>query len=355
VGRLQDAVIADSIETLTRNLPRAIGRLVSSVLWTIAELPVDVPQRDSVSLKVIEPLPAWLPPRRTIGGFYVVRPLGTGGVSSVFIVKRIEERHEKSPELFALKVPEYSLTAARSVSESDFLTMFRDEASALLALPAHPNLARFVTFDAGAKPKPILVMELVEGTTLEKLIESRTLDVARAMRILDDVLAGLEAMHRVRVAHLDVKPSNVVLRNSGEAVLVDFGLAGRHIRPGCATGSYGAPEVWVTGAESSVRPMGADVYAFACTAFEALTGQVLFNAETELQLIARHLGHDGDPPIVRGLEHDPHLQPVASLLRACLRRDPGQRPSAGELRGILRQVAEQLAASQWPIQTGSAA
>ena len=351
VNRLQDAVIADSIEILTRNLPRAIGRLVSSVLWTIGELPVDLPQRDSLSLKVIEALPAWLPARRTIGGFYVVRPLGTGGVSSVFIVKRIEERHEKSPELLALKVPEYSLTAARSVSESDFLTMFRDEASALLALPAHPNIARFVTFDAGAKPKPILVMELVEGTTLEKLIESRTLDVPRAMRILDDVLAGLEAMHQVRVAHLDVKPSNVVLRNSGEAVLVDFGLAGRHIRPGCATGSYGAPEVWVTGAEASPQPMGADIYAFACTAFEALTGQVLFSADTELQLIARHLGHDGDPPIVRGLAEDVRLRPVAGLLRACLRRDPGQRPSAGELRGVLRQVAEQLAASSWPIQT----
>ena len=350
VPKLQDAVISDSNEVLTRNLPRAIGRLVTSVLWTICELPIDLAQRDSVSLKVIESLPAWLPPRRTIGGFYVVRPLGTGGVSSVFIVKRIEERHEKAPELFALKVPEYSATAARSVSESDFLTMFRDEASALLALPGHPNLARFVTFDAGAKPKPILVMELVEGTTLEKLIESRTLDVPRAMRILDDVLAGLAAMHQVRVAHLDIKPSNVVLRNSGEGVLVDFGLAGRHIRPGCATGSYGAPEVWVTGPEATPEPMGADIYAFACTAFEALTGQVLFNADTELQLIARHLGHDGDPPIVSGLAEDPILRPLAELLRGCLRRDPGKRPHASDVRTQLRQVAVHLASSPWPIQ-----
>ena len=68
--------------------------------------------------------------------------------------------------------------------------MFREEAGALIALPQHPNLARFVTFDAGTKPKPILVMELVEGMTLERLLETRGLDMPRALRILDDVLAG---------------------------------------------------------------------------------------------------------------------------------------------------------------------
>ena len=151
--------------------------------------------------------------------------------------------------------------------------MFRDEASALIALPAHPNLARFVTFDAGSKPKPILVMELVEGTTLEHVLEARGVDTARVLRVLDDVLRGLEAMHSAGVGHLDLKPSNVVLRRDEQAVLVDFGLAGRHIRPGCATGAYGAPEVWgALEGRKDLTPMKADVYAFGCVAFEALTG-----------------------------------------------------------------------------------
>ena len=155
--------------------------------------------------------------------------------------------HERA-ELFALKVPDYDGAAARSLSEQEFLEFFRAEASALLGLPPDPNLARFVTFDLGARPKPILVMELIEGPTLERFVSasdggSRKQTAERALSILDGVLAGLEVMHRHTIGHLDVKPSNVILREGKTPTLVDFGLAGRHLRPGCATG-YGAPEVW---------------------------------------------------------------------------------------------------------------
>ena len=174
-----------------------------------------------------------------------MRALSAGAVGSVFVATRVEDKgRDRTAERFALKVPEYSASVARSLSEAEFLTMFRDEASALIALPQHPNLARFVTFDAGSKPKPILVMELVEGTTLEHLLEARGVDTARVLQVLDDVLRGPRGDALGGVGHLDLKPSNVVLRRDEQAVLVDFGLAGRHIRPGCATGAYGAPEVW---------------------------------------------------------------------------------------------------------------
>jgi serine/threonine protein kinase len=61
-------------------------------------------------------------------------------------------------------------------------------------------------------------MELIEGTRCDQLITSRLLTMPRAFRILDGVLAGLSAMHSVGVGHLDIKPSNVILRDSGEAV-----------------------------------------------------------------------------------------------------------------------------------------
>jgi len=123
-----------------------------------------------------------------------------------FVARRAEERHEETAENFALKVPAYTGAAAHTLSEEEFLRLFREEAGALLTLPGHKNLAGFVTFDAGAKPKPILVMELVQGPTLERLLDKRAMSMPRALDVLDGVAAGLEAMHGAGIGHLDVKP-----------------------------------------------------------------------------------------------------------------------------------------------------
>jgi serine/threonine protein kinase len=280
----------------------------------------------------------------------VVRPVGSGAVGTVFLVHRIEDRHDPAAERFALKVPDYSATAARSLSESEFMKLFRDEASALMAVPAHPNLARFVTFDLAARPKPILVMELVEGTVLERILEAAVFDTERALKVLDGVLAGLEAMHGVGVGHLDLKPSNVVLRRGDEAVLVDFGLAGRHIRPGCTTGPYGAPEVWgVVPDGVSPTPMMSDVYAFGCLAYETLTGKVLFDADNEMAQIAMHLGHDGLPAPLRDLGKKDGMAGLVEVLFSALRRDPRLRPAVSVLRARLGPLASELARHAWPL------
>ena len=348
---LSDHVISACLDEIVGAIPKAIGRLVSSVVWSLVELPVERPSIDKVPLRLsAETLPNWLPARRTLGGFYVLRALGAGAVGTVFVVTRVEDRSDPQAERFALKVPEYSATAARSVSEADFMKMFRDEASALLGVPQHPNLARFVTFDAGSKPKPILVMELVEGMALDRVIESGALDATRAFSALDHVLAGLEAMHSVGVGHLDIKPGNIILRKGEEAVLVDFGLAGRHIRPGCATGPYGAPEVWgALEGNAHATPMAADVYAFGCLAFEVLTGRTLFEADNEMAQIALHVAHDGFPPLVRDLAaKHAALAPVAEVLFSTLRRDPQNRATASNVRSELRRIAPTVSRQKWP-------
>ena len=269
----------------------------------------------------------------------------------MFTAKRAEERRDVDAEVFALKVPEYSTTAARSMSETEFLSLFRSEASALLAVPQHKNLARFVTFDAGAKPKPILVMEYVEGVTLEHLVASRALSMKSAFSALDDVLAGLDIMHKVGVGHLDVKPSNVILRDGKEAVLVDFGLAGRNIRPGCATGPYGAPEVWgALDDTAKATPQAADVYAFGCLAYEVLTSNVLFNTENELQLISMHIAHDGTPePLAALKKKSKKFVPLVDLMSQALRRNPGSRASIPAMRESLARIGKDLANEAWPL------
>jgi serine/threonine protein kinase len=243
------------------------------------------------------------------------------------------------------------------LSEEQFLDLFRQEAGALLALPDHPNLASFVTFDARAKPKPILVMQLVPGSTLERAIDGRDLSVAQAFELLDGIAAGLERMHALGIGHLDVKPSNVILKTPPEGeigeitpVLVDFGLAGRHIRPGCATGPYGAPEVWGLVPEThSPKPMGADVYAFACMIYETLTGDVLFDAPNEIATINAHLSHDGTPEKLQALADDPRLRPLCDLISNGLRRHPGERVSVEEMREGLIELRGGLRSLSWPL------
>jgi len=147
---------------LAEVLPGPIARLATAVLERVPTLPRTA-RRIGAPAAVENPLPSWLPPRRTLGGFYVLRSLGNGGVGSVFVVRRVEERNDPHAESFALKVPDYNAQVARHMSEADFLRMFQNEASALLSVPRTRTLARFVTFDLGARPKPILVMELVDA------------------------------------------------------------------------------------------------------------------------------------------------------------------------------------------------
>ena len=351
---LTEEVVSPAIDELLAGLPHGIARLTAGILWSLSELPIERPSRDGVPLAVGDQLPAWLPARRTIGGFYVVRSLGVGGTASVFVVNRVEDRHETGAERFALKVPDYNATAARSVSQDEFFKLFREEASALIMLPNHVNLARFVTFDLAARPLPILVMELVEGVTLERVIDAKTFDMKRCLKALDDVLAGLEAMHHAGLGHLDIKPSNVLLRKGEQGVLVDFGLAGRKIRNGCGTGPYGAPEVWgvVPDDHPSPQPMASDIYSFGCLAFEMLTGQVLFDAPNEVTQISMHVAHDGSPAPMRLLVANPEVGPLAEVLVSTLRRDPRLRPTAEELRSDIRSVASMVEDAKWPVALG---
>jgi hypothetical protein len=347
---LTDETLSPAIDELVADLPHGVARLIASMLWGLSELPVDRPSYVELQVQVAEQLPAWLPARRTIGGFYVVRSLGVGGTASVFVVNRVEDRHDPEAERFALKVPDYNATAARSVSQDEFLKLFREEASALIALPNHANLARFVTFDLAARPLPILVMELVEGMTVERVIDARALDVKKTLKALDDVLAGLEAMHAAGLGHLDLKPSNVILRKGEQAVLVDFGLAGRKIRTGCGTGPYGAPEVWGVAPDGvTPTPPAADIYAFGCLAFEMLTGSRLFDAPNEVAQISMHVAHDGRPAPVQALLANPETRAIGELLASTLRRDPRARVTADALRAGLRTITEAVGDAKWPV------
>ncbi len=350
--------LGPAVDDMTLGLPECLARVVEQVVFRIETLPLISEKQEHETPRSTRraALPNWLLPRRTIGSFHVVRPLGAGGVSSVFLARRLEERNNSKAEAFALKVPEYDPSTARSMSEQEFFQMFRDEAGALLSLPSHDNLARFVTFDLSARPKPILVMELIPGTPLDRLIRSKALTMPRVVAHLDGILAGLEAMHAVEVGHLDVKPSNVILKDGNTPVLVDFGLSGRTLRPGCGTIEYTAPEVLgVVPDGAHPTPPQADIYAFGCMVYEILTGEVLFDAPDEIAMVTAHVSHDGWITSLQRLARLPRLDRLANLIGSCLRHDARNRPSATQVRQELTPALLPLTEQEWPLQLTEAA
>jgi hypothetical protein len=343
--------IAGCIALLEEELPAAFASLVSSALSVVDGLP-DTAPAESPSAEPVVPLRSRrashsAPVRDNVAGFQVLRALGDGGQGSVHIACRDEDRDQETPALFALKRPQFSEQHAQVLSEGEFVDLFRQEAGILLTLPPHDNLAGFVTFDLGAKPDPILVMEYIEGPDLGRLLEAGDFAMPQVLRLLDGIAAGLEAMHKMEVGHLDIKPENIVVRG-GNPVLVDFGLAGRQFRPGCATVYYGAPEV--LSGEGRGPAIPADAYSFACLAFELLTSASLFDGESVQDFVRAHLSHDGNPPgLVNLSKSDSSLLALTQAIARCLRHDPRQRTSVSTFRSDLAGLAGNLGNRDWPL------
>jgi serine/threonine protein kinase len=161
-------------------------------------------------------------------------------------------------------------------------------------------------------------------------------------------------MHRVGLAHLDLKPSNVIVRDHGRSaatpVLVDFGLAGRRLRPGCGTASYAAPEVWVpAGGAGESDPRQADVYALGCVAYELLTGELLFRGESDRAIVAAHLAHDGRPAPIEALLARATTRPLGAWLVGCLRQRAADRSTIVDLVAQLSALATTHTQQSWPL------
>jgi len=314
--------------------------------------PVSAPPRNPRHSLIPAPeslLPSWVPESGIVGGFRLVRPMASGGFGSLFLARRLEDEGDPLAHEVVLKVPHDASAHLAHIPEEELLAQFRNEASALAAIPLHPNLARILAFDVAARPKPFLVMELVEGRTLDTELSERAMTMARALEILDGVLAGLDAMHATGVGHLDVKPDNVILRReTGAATLVDFGLSGRTVRKKCGNPTYAAPEVWIDEREPE-SAFAADVYSFTCLAFELLTGRALFEADDLFAVIRMHMLHDGLPAPVAELRAWPELRKLADILSRALRPNPAHRTRVRMLRTEVSRIAPQLKKLAWPL------
>jgi eukaryotic-like serine/threonine-protein kinase len=220
---------------------------------------------------------------------YLGRLMGSGGFSRTIAIKRLHPQFAKDPE---------------------FVTMFLDEAR-LAARIRHPNVVP--TLDVVAsKGEVFLVMEYVQGESLSRLARAlkargERVPIPILLRIMSDALQGLHAAHEARdergvpldIVHRDMTPQNILVGVDGVGRLLDFGVAkaaGRAhtTREGQIKGKLGymAPEQ-LTGTGVTRQT---DVYAAAVVLWEMLAGQRLFAGGSEVDVIAKLLRRDIQPP-----------------------------------------------------------
>lgn len=186
-----------------------------------------------------------------------------------------------------------------------------------------------------------LVVRYVEGETLaDRLEREDAMPVEKIVRLVTEIAAGLDVLHAHGIVHRDVKPSNVMLDETGTAALTDFGLAkGRAFtvltKTGQAVGTldYIAPEI-ISGEEAGPA---SDVYALGCLTYECATGEAPFAHRSMFEVAVAHL--EDEPPDPSSLR--PELPPTFSwaILRALAKKPDERPPTAATYANILRAAA----------------
>lgn len=262
--------------------------------------------------------------------YRIERRLGAGSSATVF-----EATDANTGQRVAVKVVHHFFRKDRTVRKR-----FLREAGAAQALST-PHAVKVLDVGQLSQGIPYLVMELLDGTTLERVIRrERQMSTERALFLTDQIAAGLQDAHGMDVVHRDLKPENVFLMEVGGdsfVKIVDFGISkligGQEVSQLTATGVmvgtpvYMAPEQIEGWKDIDGR---VDVYSLGVVMFEMLAGASPFAAATDFTSLLRMLM--AVPPSVR--QHRPDVpEGLASLIARAMAPDRGQRlPNMESLR-----------------------
>ncbi|WP_434600282.1 serine/threonine-protein kinase [Streptomyces sp. A5-4] len=269
---------------------------------------------------------------RLAGRYRVIEQLGRGGMGVVW--RAVDEVLGREVAVKELRT--YNDSSAPELA--DLRVRMQREARAA-ARVRHPGVIAVhdVTDHNG---RPVIVMELVDGPSLDDILTERgVLDPREAASIGAEVLRALGAAHRVGVLHRDVKPGNILLDRSGRVVLTDFGIAAMddpgdgsttHLtRSGELVGSldYLAPER----AQGNDPGPASDVWALGATLYAAVEGSSPFRRTSTWSTLTAI--------VVDPLPQARRAGPLGPVLQLLMHKDPAQRPDADTAAGLLAAVA----------------
>ena len=286
----------------------------------LANIPADEPAPAWAAAAAVHLIsqPAALEPGQRIGAYEIVSLLASGGMGEVYRARDTRLKRE-----VALKILPESVAADR-----ERIARFEREAELLAALN-HPHIANIYGLEEEHGTRAI-VMELVEGETLEKRIAAHSsgLPVAEALSIARQISEALQAAHEKGIVHRDLKPANIKITVGGTVKVLDFGLAKVSrdsaitrqalTEDGVLVGTprYMAPEQLV-GDPIDART---DIYAAGLVLFEMLTGQLPFDATSILERLGAVLNSEA-PSLPPALARTP----LNRIVRRALDRRPDAR------------------------------
>lgn len=234
-----------------------------------------------------------------LGGYQILSRLGEGGMATVYRAVPLDRVAES--EAVALKI------IRPDQASREFQARFQREIRVSAKLD-HPNVLRLIDWGQDSSIT-YLVMELVNGTTLSKLIPAGGLPLAQGMAYLGGIIEGLAYAHSRGIVHRDLKPENVMVTASGKVKLMDFGLArSREVKTVTVTGSvmgtpaYMAPEQILNGPSRDALTDRSDQYALAVLIYEVLAGRRPFEQKDPMALIMSHINEP--PPCITEFRPD---------------------------------------------------